>query len=366
MLRMAVAVVSALMAVWHIPLLPGAEPNSKPETSRAIPEIRDAFEAVKAGDFGKAEKLAEKAFEAHREVLPPPPTILAQLLIQANQRDRIRRALEKAVTAYPDDPDAYVVMGNVALTEGRMTEAGFDYAKAKDLLPSVKNVRRRQALEMQVFSGLAAVAEFREQWVAAQKLLVELLKVMPPDDKTSRAQAIARLGRAMFMHGPEAEALEKLKEAYKLDPENSPAPEAAVAEFYDSYPDGANVARWMHLAIERHPRHVRTLLAVGGWALRSGRIDEARAHTAKALEIAPSSPEARALSKAVDQWSKGRPAPSEEERNRRIPEEIDRGMWFDMLQRQKEIQRWRPESEENWRLGEPRILQPKEEPNRGR
>jgi hypothetical protein len=199
-----------------------------------IQEINDAVELFKQREFDECEKMLEKAVRGHREEqFPPPPIILAQFFAQAQQGGLMRMALEKAALKYPDDPESYVIFGNMALQDRRVTDAALLYAKAKELLTKLTSTKRKKILEPQTISGLAAVSENRDEWKAAQTYLETLLQTLPSDSdsKSAQAQATLRLARSLFKQKKAKESYEKLRAAYELDKENILSPEAALGRF---------------------------------------------------------------------------------------------------------------------------------------
>ena len=77
-----------------------------------------------------------------------------------------------AIHATPSDPEPYVILGNIALQERRVAEATMDFEKAKQLLaPIVHECERKAAMEQQMMSGIAQVAEAVEDWKTAEARL---------------------------------------------------------------------------------------------------------------------------------------------------------------------------------------------------
>ena len=96
-------------------------------------EIADAVARFKDRDFDGALKLLKEAVKKNAD-LPPAQVILAQLFSQANIPMGVRNALEQTVVESADDPEAYVIMGDIALRERQVTAASLLYAKAASLI----------------------------------------------------------------------------------------------------------------------------------------------------------------------------------------------------------------------------------------
>ncbi|MEJ7637648.1 MAG: tetratricopeptide repeat protein, partial [Singulisphaera sp.] len=124
--------------------------------------------------------------------LPPAKLMLARILLAAGKSPRGRVVLEEAVVEGPRHPGGYVLFGNIALAEGRLTDAQLQYEKAQSLT-SAATLSEPQKREMltQSAAGLAAVAERRHDWASARTALTARLALDPAD-----ARARQRLARA--------------------------------------------------------------------------------------------------------------------------------------------------------------------------
>ena len=69
--------------------------------------------------------IKEKA--AKHPEWPPAHVILAKLLLQANQTPQARRALEQAASLAPDHPDVYLLLGMLAMADGRLSDARLNF-----------------------------------------------------------------------------------------------------------------------------------------------------------------------------------------------------------------------------------------------
>ena len=253
----------------------------------------------------------EKAAKNHPDLnLPPPQIMLCRWFAQTRQEYAARQALDKAVTQYPTDPEAYIVLGNLAMEQRRVTEAELLFNKAAELLktfPADKQPKRRDALEPAVPSGLAGVAESRAasmpsednsaEWAIAEKHLKNLLSMSPKD-----TLAMQRLARAMFWQKRAGECLKMLRKAYEEDSQkekkerrNVLTPEAALGGYYEEYGDHKDAAKWMNKALQNYPHDLRTLLVVAKWELDTGAKDEALRDASAACEIDKDSPDAIGL-----------------------------------------------------------------------
>lgn len=283
-------------------VVPDPAAPSKPETKAPeYPEIKDAVEKFQVRQFDDALTLLEKAVKKYPD-LPPAQVLMFELFARANQPALARNALERAVLADPDEPQAYVILANIALQEGRVTEAELLFQKTNSLLKGfTKSMKRKEAIEKQTIGGIAQVAEAREKWELAETHLNALLALDAKD-----TVALQRLARAMFKQKtPKVkDAYDKLKEAAKIDSKNVLTPEAALGLLYQQYPDEANAEIWMKKALDKAPKDLRTRLVVARWYLDSGKLTEAKTQAAEAMKIDEKSLEAKLVAGVIALFQK--------------------------------------------------------------
>lgn len=276
----------------------GVDTTQPGATVQQIPEVTDAIELFRRRDFNGALDLLKKAVEKNKD-LPPAQVILAQFFAQANVPAGVRRSLEQAVALHPDDPEAYVILGDWDFRQGGITEAGLLFREAEGVLAKFQGSERRKAiLEPRVQAGLAAVAEARGYWPTAQEHLEAWLKLDPKS-----AVAMQRLGRAKFEQKDAVGALEMLRKAKEADP-TVLTPEARLAQFYEQFGDPTNAAKWMGHALKAAPEDLNTRLVATQWALETGKVDEAQTHAAEAMRLRPDSLEAMILRGVVALFKK--------------------------------------------------------------
>ncbi len=122
-IRLAVCVPALLALFGLFPPTVSAEPlgvdslTTPAEPEKVIPEVQEAIERFKKQDFNGALELLKKAAAANAD-LPPAQVVMAQLFSQANQGNAVRVSLEKAVVEAPADPEAYVIIGDIAMAQG--------------------------------------------------------------------------------------------------------------------------------------------------------------------------------------------------------------------------------------------------------
>ncbi len=80
-------------------------------------DVTDALTRFQNGDVDGARDLLERARQKNPK-LAPSEVMLARLLVAAGQLALGRAELERAVVAYPNDPEAYLLFAELALREG--------------------------------------------------------------------------------------------------------------------------------------------------------------------------------------------------------------------------------------------------------
>lgn len=282
MLLVPVAVGCLLVAVGPAAAEPVAIDTLKeasPSASQKIEEIEEALKRFRNGDFDGAKALLEVAFKKHPD-LSPPRLILADWFGRANQGPALRNQLELAVVEMPEDPEPYVIIGDLALQGRRWTEAELVFKKTNEVLAGFKgSSRRKSAIQKRALAGLAAVAQNRQDWTTAQKYLEEWLAV-----DTNNALALQQLGWVLFQQQKPSEALEKLRAAHKAN-ENVLTPEAILAGFYQRNGDIKNATKWMIAALTAAPKDLRTRLFAAQWSLDNDQLKQAAEQADAALQL---------------------------------------------------------------------------------
>ena len=261
-------------------------------TATAQPqEVTDAAARFEARDYDGALKLLKEAAKKNPDY-PPGQVLMAQFFGQVNMSGAARNALEQAVIEEPADPEAYWIISNLALRERRATEAELVLQKASSLLPGVKSVKRKNILQAGVLSGLAQVAELRENWPEAKKQLEASLKVEP-----TNVGALQRLANCLVHQKDAAGALQELKKAEKAEKGDQPSltSEAILARLCEQVGDHDSAKKYMAAALKEAPKDFRTRMAAAQWAFEVGQLDDAAVQADAATKLDDKSLDAKVL-----------------------------------------------------------------------
>jgi Flp pilus assembly protein TadD len=256
------------------------------------PFHQDLADAIR--DFGAGEyRSAFAHLEAAKKMSPPlapPEVMMARLYFDAGMPSPGIAALEQSVRRTPQDPEAPVMLGERALGDGRLTEAGLLFEKAAPAVEAFReNPKRRQLLQIRLYSGWAAVDESIENWPGAQQKLETLLKL-----ETRNSAAHERLGRALFRQGNGEKAYAEFQAA-AADPKVAPA-EVAMASLFT---DKNKAEQWLKHAMSRSGKDVRTQLAVGQYRLHENQLEQAKTHADEAMKLDPQGLESNLLAGLV-------------------------------------------------------------------
>jgi len=276
---------------------PTAATSTATAKEKAYPEVTEAFQTlITTHNLPNAIKALLAANRKYPE-LPPAHVMMYSFLAnpQLNSAGLARGQLEEAVKASPNDPEPYVILGNIALQERRVAEATMDFEKAKQLLAVYKGSPERKAtMEKQTLNGTALLAESNEDWKTTETLLRELLKL---DDLNLIARR--NLARALFWQGQHREAYKVLQEAKKIDGEISKknktnevflTPEAFMAQYFEQTDarenkKSDNPKTWFDAALKNAPKDLMTRQVVCLWALQKGNLPYAKEQADAAVRI---------------------------------------------------------------------------------
>lgn len=258
-----------------------------------IPELEDAAKAFRIGDYDGAMRAMQAAAKKHAD-LPPAEVMMASWFAAGNQPALTHDACQRAVIAAPNDPEPYQILGELAVRNREIVEATLLFDKAMLLVASAKEVTPRlKTIKLRALAGLAAAAQARQAWDAAQSHLEALLAEDPKN-----ATALQQLGQALFMQKKEDLALEKLREAAKLN-DALLGGEATLAQLYHQIGDQKNAGKWMLEAINANPRDPKTRVLAAQWSYDIGKFDQAEEQAKAAVQLDPGSLNAQLIRGAV-------------------------------------------------------------------
>jgi tetratricopeptide (TPR) repeat protein len=254
--------------------------------SREPGDVDKAIQAFRERDYDRCFQLLQAAGKQRADLVPA-RLMLAQFFLLDNQTALGRAALEQAAIEHPDHPAGYLLFGQLALREGRTTDARLHFDRAATLISSnTWNCGSKRAFQVQARAGLASVAERRQDWKAAEAALADWLALDPKNGEVRQ-----RLAMTLFRQGQKDKALEQLERAVADKPELESAA-ITMAHLYTEQGDLKKAAEWMERAVAVDPR---AHLSYARWLVQQNRLGEARNHAEQACQIEPEANEVKFL-----------------------------------------------------------------------
>jgi tetratricopeptide (TPR) repeat protein len=264
------------------PSLTGSAPSLPVDAN-----VERAREAFRKGQMDECLNLLREAVKQN-EKLPPAKLMFARMWAEANQPQVARMALEQAASEEPHHPDIYLQLGDIALREGRFTDALLLFREGMDVLKHGKWTEEQQNnVKTACHSGMAAAYEARGAWAEAQKSLEAALKINP---KIGRLRQ--RLGRALFMLDKRAEAEKEFQQAVVDDPNLEPDG-VTLGKLLSAKGEYKKAEEYFSYAAKAQPNNLQARLGYGYWLMEQDRFDEAEREANAAAGIDGKSLEVR-------------------------------------------------------------------------
>jgi len=261
-------------------------------------DINNAIARFRDRDIDGCRAMLERA-RSNNPKLPPPGMMMAVLWLGVNQLGPARAELEDTSIKFPGDPEPYLMLGDLAFQDRRITDAAVLFSKASELTAAfAENPKRKRDFEIRCHAGSGAVAEARKQWETAQKHLESWLELDPDN-----ASAHQRLGIVLFQLDKSKEALDQFREAKKLD-DKAVQPELAMARLYDDAKQRDTAKKLIEQAVKSSPQDPAVLLASAQWYVGQNDLDAATVNADNALKIDPKSLEGKVVRGAIARVSR--------------------------------------------------------------
>ena len=297
---MIVAILTAVLATAALPAREArAQITAQTLIGKAVSddaqnqEVTGAINRFRDRDIDGCRAILERA-KSNNAKLPPPGVMMAMLWLSVNQLGPARAELEDCVVKFPKDPEPYLMMGDLAFQDRRVTDADMLFKEATRLAAEyTENAKRKRDFDIRCNAGSAAVAEARKQWELAQKHLQAWIDLDPDN-----ASAHQRMGIVLFQLSKPQEALEQFREAKKLD-QKAVQPELAMARLYDDAKKRDTAKKLIEAAIKEAPKDPAVLLAASQWYLGQNDLERAKAIAEDALKLDAKSLEGRVVRGAI-------------------------------------------------------------------
>ncbi|MCG8583704.1 MAG: tetratricopeptide repeat protein [Pirellulales bacterium] len=260
------------------------------DAAKKYPQVAEAHKLYAARDVKGALKLLEQASAKHKE-LPPAKVMLASIHFRANNAAGGKAALDEAVHEDPTNPEPYLVLADLAIREGRYTDAAMLVDKAVKNTASYRgDAEKMKKLKIRCYAAMVPISQRWKQWAQARADLDKWL-ALDPDN----AVALYRMGEVLFHEGKRREAYEKLQAA-KNSKNGKAIPNPAVVMgrlFLAAGEEGEReknmeqAKKWMNFAADQADEDTGIKLGVSNWHWLQGNVDDARKHADAALDADP-------------------------------------------------------------------------------
>jgi tetratricopeptide (TPR) repeat protein len=242
-------------------------------------EVNNAIGRFMTSDIDGCKAILERV-RSNNPKLPPSGVMMAMLWMNVNRLTEARGELEDTTNKFPADPEPYLILGDLAFQDRRITESSLLFNKATDLTKAfMENPKRKRDFEIRSNAGLAAVAEARRQWETARKH-IDAWMALDPDNASARQ----RLGIALFQLGETDKALEQFRESKKLDPK-SLQPELWMARLYSDAKKRDVARKQIEAAVKAAPEDITVLLGAADWFLGQNDLEAAKTNADAALAL---------------------------------------------------------------------------------
>ncbi len=265
---------------------PTPDPTTRPAPSNSSLALDDAVAAFRRNDLAKTQDILKEARIRFPD-LPPLTFMLAELYLTHSNIPAGRAELEKVAVEDPEYPGTYLMFANLALSEGRITDAKLLLERAQSLEKEVKDPDRLRTLQTNIRSGKVTLYEARKDWLAVIESANEWLKI---DPKSGRARQ--RLARALLAKGQPQEAARELELARSEDKKLATA-DIAMATFYSEFGDLKSAEEALLRAAKAQPKDPLVQQAVANWLLTQDRAQDALPFITESLKLDPTSTDAR-------------------------------------------------------------------------
>ncbi len=255
-----------------------AEPPKNPEIARGV-------DAALKGDVADAEQFFAEALA--KKPGSRPGGIDAAMAFAAPEFEfqhfgKLRFWLEKTTDDYPKDPEAFLLLGDIALSDGRLLEARMLAEHASKLVDVFDaDLGRRQALRIYTEKLLSSVAEQKKNWNEALSRLTTLRELEPES-----GEHLYRLGIVQFRLGRKDEAVVSLNAAASKDTKILPAL-IVLAQLAETEGKTDEAAKLIAESLEKDSGNPQALVAAADLELRWNQLAKVKELAEKAFKIDP-------------------------------------------------------------------------------
>jgi predicted Zn-dependent protease len=240
-----------------------AEAVKPVETAAADPlkaELQGAADLFNETDFnGALEKLKEIC--GRNTKLAPPRLMLAQWFSRANQPNGVFASLNAATTESPTDPEAFILLGEIALKKNETAAATLFFQKGGALLAQYSaDAERKKLMQISLLRNETILAELRSDWKGMENCSDQRVALEGKTPELLRVKAVS-----LFRQERDQECAQWLAQADQAaaSQKNKGLPaEAILAQLYTSRGGDENIDRgkkFLNAAVQKYPKSKEVL-----------------------------------------------------------------------------------------------------------
>lgn len=262
-------------------------------------DVTAALTVFKQGNFDQARQLLQKATVADPQ-LPPAGVLLTRMFLAAGQPVLASAELQRVTEQHPDDPEAFLGIGELSIAQNRPADARLAFDKASDLAKRKQLSKyRTQKMRYRMGMGLAALAEQQQDWATAIKHLQPIV-----DGQQHGSDVVVRLARSRFKLGEREPVFKLLQNQWHQSPRTMQLPELTMGLLCQEAGEQQQAAEWIRQAADTDQKSEATQSAVATWALENGDNDFAQTCAQQAADNSNGSIQSRLLLALVARYKK--------------------------------------------------------------
>lgn len=273
------------------PAAPAATATTADETKSELDaasqeKVKEAAEKFNKSDYTGSLNLLKELAEANPKITPA-RLIHAQWFAQLKNEKAVLLCLEAAAHENSDDPEAFLLLGEIAFKRGELMAAELLLDKAEVVLAAYKaNPTRQKNLASKLLNTKNALYSARGDWDKAQNVLAQIQKVTGDSAELSQ-----RIAYTFFQKKDDESARKWLEHSQQLAGEKGAPASAVMAQYYIARGDVEKAKENLALAEKSNPKSVYVLSLATNLALIDNNLDLAWTNAQKLLSEQPDNPQ---------------------------------------------------------------------------
>jgi len=239
-------------------------------SNKEYPEIDKAIQRFTNRDVEGAQEYLDQAAEKYSK-LPPTDVLMAKMQLLTNNARAVQFYLERAAAQHPEDPEAYLMLADMAFSGQRTAESLALFDSADPLVEKfTSNSKRKRNFQIRVLAGRAAVAERRAEWDKARGYLQQWLDIDPEN-----AMAHSRMGIVLFRLDKAQESLAEFQKAHEINPDVA-HPFVSLGQLFSAGGDIEKARKSFEKAYNEDQADAAVAQAFAEWLIQQGELDKAQ------------------------------------------------------------------------------------------